>query len=155
MEFDDATENRTKRMTNISWATIVLLVFLSKSNAGHIDFNDGETMWLKNVAVQLLPFGNGGNQSTPLLKLTGLATFDIEDGVRIKATLSPTNCLGNETDLQIVNDAPSKNSINRTTDLIVSLHNFDFNRQPTAYLCIKTRYDHLFRHMGNKSKFLK
>lgn len=155
MAFDDATQIRTKRVTNISWATMVLLAFLSKSNAGHIDFDDAETTWLKNVAIQLLPIGNGWNQSTPLLKLTGLATADIEDGVRIKATLSPSNCLGNETDLQIVNDAPSENSINRTTDLIVSLHNFDFKRQATAYLCIKTKYDHLFQHMGTKSKFVK
>lgn len=162
MEFDDATEIRTKRMTNISWATIVLLVFLSKSSAEQsityteqIDFDDVETSWLKNVAVQLLPSGIGRDQSVPMLKLSGLAAVDIEDGVRIKPTLSPTNCMGNETDLQIVNDASSKNSINRTTDLIVSLNSFDFKRKPTAYLCIKTKYDHLFQHMGNKSKFLK
>lgn len=162
MEFDDATEIRTKRITKISWAIIVLLVFLSKTNAEQsityteqIDFDDVETLWLKNVAVQLLPIGSVRDQSVPMLKLTGLAAVDIEDGVRIKPTLSPTNCLGNETDLQIVNDAPSKNSIDRTNGLIVSLSNFDFKRQPTAYLCIKTKYDHLFQHMGTKSKFLK
>lgn len=157
MEFDDndAKESRTKRITKFSWLTFALIIFVSPSNAAHIDFDDVETSWLKNVAVQLLPVGSVRNQSMPLLKITGLSSDDIEDGVYIKPTFSDTECLSNETDLQIINDSPSNNSLKRTIDLIVSLNNFDFKRQPTAYLCIKAKQDHRFQHMGSKSKFLK
>lgn len=160
MEFcdtdNDAIRCRTKRITKIAWAIFALVFFIIPSNATHIDFDDVETAWLGNVVVHLLPASGIRNQTMPLLKVTGLASVDIEDGIRIKATLSSTNCLGNETDLQIINDAPSKNSINRNiTDLIVALDNFNFKRQSTAYLCIQTKYDHRFQHMGDRSKFPK
>lgn len=160
MEFsdseNDAIECRTKRISKISWAIGALVFFIAQSNAVHIDFDDVETSWLKNVAVHLLPVNSVRNQTIPLLKVTGLAAEDIEDGVRIKATLSPTNCLGNATDLEIINETVEKNAANsNTTDLFVSLANFNFKRQPAAYLCIRTKYDHLFQHMGVKTKFPK
>lgn len=162
MEFSDSGNNamksRTKRITKCSWVKFVLLFLLAQlnqSNSGHIGFDDIETLWLKNVAVQLLPQSIVQNRTMPLLKVTGMATVDIEDGVRIKGTLSPTHCLGNETDLQIINDTPPNNNIQRTTDLDVSLDNFNFKQQPAAYLCIKTKNDDHFQHMGAKSKFSK
>lgn len=153
---NSATEIRTKRFVkNISssWVTIVLVIFVAQLNAVHIDFDDAETSWLKNVAVDILPVGD--TQKLSMLKLTGLATADIEDGVRIKPTFSETVCAGNETDLQIINDVTSANSINRTTDLILSLAKFNFKRNTPAYLCIKTKFDHAFQHMGLKTKFPK
>lgn len=162
MEFSDSENNakksRTKRITKCSWVKFVLLFLLTQlnqSNAGHIDSDDFETLWLKNVDVQLLPHSIVQNRTMPLLKVTGIATADIEDGVRIKGTLSPTSCLGNETDLQIINDTPSNNNIHLTTDLDVSLDNFNFEQQPAAYLCIKTTNDDHFQHMGARSKFSK
>lgn len=157
MEFSDAIECRTKRISSkIIWVIFALVYFIAQSNAEHIDFDDVETEWLENVGVYLLPPSSVRNQTMPLLKVTGLATDDIDDGVRIKATLSSTNCLGNETDLPIINEAPFKDSINpNITDLIVSLGEFNFKRQSAAYLCIKTKYDALFQHIGAKSKFPK
>lgn len=159
MELSDSEnvviESRTKRIRKKLWSIFVLVIFIVQSNAAHIDFEDAEESWLKDVTVHYLPLRMIQNKTTPLLKVSGLATDDIEDGVRIKATLSGSNCMGNESDLQIINDAPSKNSINRTTDLIVSIENFEFQRQSTAYLCIKTKYDHGFQHMGERSKFSK
>ena len=151
---NDAIECRTKRISKFYWAIFALVFFITQSNAGHIDFDDAETLWLKNVAVNLLPANSVRNQTLPVLKVTGLATTDIEDGVRIKATLSQANCMGNESDLQIISQ-PRNNSDFNTTDLILSLDHFDFKRQPAAYLCIKTKYDHGFQHMGTKTKFPK
>lgn len=155
MEFNEngAKESRTKRITKCSWVIFGLIFFLSSSEAMN-DF-DEETYWLKNITVQLLPVGSIQNQSIPLLKIAGLATAEIKYGVRIKPTLLANKCLNNEADLQIINDAPLKNSINHTTDLIVSFNKFDFKRQPAAYLCIKTENDQHFIHMGSKSKFPK
>lgn len=153
---NDAIECRTKCILKIYWATFALVFFITQSNAGHIDFDDAETLWLKNVAVNLLPANSVRNQTLPVLKVTGLATTDIEDGVRIKATLSQTNCMGNESELQIISQTPSRNDIDsNTTDLIVSLDHFDFKQQSAAFLCIKTKYDHRFQHMGTKTRFSK
>lgn len=154
MEYGDskngAIKIRTKRLTNISW--VVVVVFLvTQLNAVHIDFDDADTSWLENVTVQMLP----DSQKLTKLKVTGLKTAEIEDGIRIRPTFSDKYCSGNETDLPIINDALSKNSINHTTNLIVSLDNFDFKRNKAAYLCIKTKFDHIFQHMGPKSKFTK
>lgn len=148
------TDIRTKRLTNISWVTIIIALHLTAQiNAVHIDFDDAETSWLKNIAVRLLPVSGGQKQI--MLKLTGLVTADIEDGVRIKPTFSDSNCAGNESDLPIINDAPWKNNINRTSDFIVSLADFDSKQNKVAYLCIKTKLDYIFQHMGPKSEFQK
>lgn len=147
-----STKLRTKLIEHLC-VSIVMFVCINQVSAVHIDFDDAETSWLKNVAVYAVPISDIQNQSTPLLKITGLASVDIEDGVHIKPTYSATDCIGNETELQIINAAESPNSIN--TDLIISLLNFDSNQYTTAYLCIKTKYDHNFQHMGHKSKFSK
>lgn len=150
---NDVINIRTKRLKFV-WIIVVLLTVLIQPNATHIDFDDVETSWLKNIEVHEIPInGNIRNQSTTqLLKITGLATADIEDGVFIKATYSTSTCTGNETDLQIINNS-SENSIN--TDFIISLKNFNFKQNTVAYLCIKSKYDEHFQHMGPKSKFSK
>lgn len=131
-----------------------MLVCVIQSSAVHIDFDDVEISWLKNVAVYAFPTNDAKNQSIPLLKITGIASTDIEDGVQIKPTFSASDCFGNEMELQIVNATEaSKNSI--STDLIYSLLNFNFKQYPEAYLCIKTKYDQQFQHMGQHSKFSK
>lgn len=152
---NDVTAIRTKRLTNILWVTIIVVLSITQLNATHIDFDDVEESWLKNVAVQMLPVSVSPLQQKQLmLKVSGLAIADIEDGVRIKATFSPTFCNSNEPNLQIINDASLKMNTNRTVDLIVSLANFDFKRNAVAYLCIKTS-DPYFQHMGPKSQFSK
>lgn len=155
MEYGDskngAIKIRTKRLTNISWVIIVVVFLVTQLNAVHIDFDDADTSWLENVTVHMLP----DSQKLTKLKVTGLKTAEIEDGIRIQPTFSDKYCSGNETDLSIINDALSINSINHTTNLIVSLDNFDFKRNKAAYLCIKTKFDHIFQHMGPKSKFSK
>lgn len=146
---------RTKHSKHF-WATFAsfLVVFIAKSGSEPIDFDDVETSWLKNVAVYVLPTNNMRNHSTQMLKITGLASADIEDGVHIKPTFSSKECIGNENELQITNKNESpNNSIN--TDIIILLSNFEFKHYSSAYLCIKTKYDHHFQHMGQKSKFSK
>lgn len=142
-------KNRTKHCKHW-WVTVAsfLVVFITKSSSEHIDFDDVETSWLKNVTVYVLP-----TQSIQMLKITGLASADIEEGVHIKPTFSPKECIGNETEFQITNqDESPNNSIN--TDIIILSSNFKF-KQYSAYLCIKTKYDHHFQHMGQQSKFSK
>lgn len=144
-----STKLRTRHIDHL-WMIIVMLVCVVQSSVCHIDFDDVETSWLENVAVQVLP--NSNMKSMPLLKLTGLASTDIEDGVQIKPTFSATDCIGNETELQIVNTVePLQNRIN--TDLFFSLMNFNFKQYSAAYLCIKPKDDHNFQHMGLNSKF--
>lgn len=148
-----STKIRT-RYRKHSWMAIVLflVIFTTQMSSEHINFDDVETSWLKNVAVYILP--KNKNQSSNYLKITGLSSVDIEDGVQIKPTFSSENCIGNQTDLQIIDiDKHPTNSIN--IDLIVSLSNFKFQHHNTAYLCIKTKYDQHFQHMGHKSEFTK
>lgn len=120
---------------------------LVHASASYKDFDDVDTLWLKNVTVQVLPIGNA-HSSMVSLKITGLAFDDIEDGIHIKPTFSASNCIGNETTLSA---APSSFD----SDMIVSLVNFHFKQHSAAYLCIKTKYDQIFQHMGPKSKFPK
>lgn len=153
MEFDyskNVGKIRTKHITTILSVTLCFVALMAESYAVHIDFDDAETSWLKNVAVQVIPANSISDRSVPLLKISGLASTDIEDGVRIKPTLSPLDCIGNQTELQIINSL-NKNNIN--TDLIVSLNNFNFKIYPEAYLCIRTNYENVFQHMGSQSKF--
>lgn len=138
---------RTKRM----WTTVVLLIVLVHASATHIDFDDVETSWLKNVVVNVFEVDNV-HSSILSLKITGLALIDIQDGVQIKPTFSASNCIGNETELQVIHNAAPAST---NSDLIVLLNNFQFTQRPEAYLCIKTKYDHSFQHMGLKSKFSK
>lgn len=156
MEIDYLKNVITKLRTTLVehlWLSIVMFVCIKQSSAVHIDFDDVETSWLEKVSVHALPISDFQNQSTPILKITGLASVDIEDGVHIKPTFSATDCIGNGTELQIINATESSNSIN--TDLFISLLSFDFKQHTSAYLCIKSNYDHNFRHMGHKSKFSK
>lgn len=143
-------EIRTKRAKRLC-TTFILLIVLVQASATHIDFDDVETSWLKNVVVHVFQIDNV-HSSIQSLKITGLALIDIQDGVHIKPTFSTSDCIGNETELQIIhNAAPSSTN----SDLIVSLNNFHFKQRPEAYLCIRTKYDHSFQHMGLKSKFSK
>lgn len=144
MEFRrNATLFRTNRVRKLCWTLVVLLI--SELNAKHIDFDDAEVSWLRDVAVE----------EVLTLKLTGLPSIEIEDGVRIKATFAPNDCHNNETDLRIFNAAPSKGTHARTSDLFISLSDIDFKGYSTAYLCIRTALDHMFLHMGPKSQFAK
>lgn len=148
--FHSKNEIRTKR-TKHMWTTFILLIVLVHASATHIDFDDVETSWLKNAVVHVFQVDNV-HSSILSLKITGLALIDIQDGVQIKPTYSASNCIGNETELQIIhNAAPSSTN----SDLIVSLNKFQFTQRSEAYLCIKTKYDHSFQHMGLKSKFSK
>lgn len=152
--FHSKNEIRTKR-TKRMWTTLILLIILVHASATHIDFDDVETSWLKNVVVQVFQVDNV-HSSILSLKITGLALIDIQDGVQIKPTYSASNCIGNETELQIIHiGAPHGASSAINSDLIVSLNNFQFAQRSEAYLCIKTKYDHSFQHMGLKSKFSK
>lgn len=156
MEIDHLKNVSTKLRTTFIkhlWVSVIVFVCIKHSSAVHIDFDDVETSWLKNIAVYALPVSDIENQSIPLLKITGISPADIEDGVHIRPTFSATDCIGNDTDLQIVNATESSNNIK--TDLFISLLNFDFKQYASAYLCIKTKYDHHFQHMGHKSKFSK
>lgn len=148
--FHPEKESRTKLEKHL-WTTFILSIVLVQANATRIDFDDVETLWLKNIAVHVLPVGNA-HSSIPSLKITGLTLTDIEDGIQIKPTFSASSCSGNETELPII-DAAAPPSI--ISDLIVSLNNFHFKQHSAAYLCIKTKYDQNFQHMGNNSKFLK
>lgn len=146
--FHSKHEIRTKR-TKRMWTTLILLIVLVHASASHIDFDDVETSWLKNVVADVFQVDNV-HSSILSLKITGLNSADIQDGVQIKPTYSASNCIGNETELQVIHNASSTNA-----DLIVSLNNFQFAQRSEAYLCIKTKYDHTFQHMGLKSKFTK
>lgn len=148
--FDSKNGIRTKR-TKRMWTTFVLLIVFVHANATHIDFDDAETSWLRNVVVNVFEIDNV-HSSILSLKITGLALIDIQDGVQIKPTYSVNNCIGNETELQIIHNATSSST---SSDLIVLLNNFQFTQRLEAYLCIKTKYDHSFQHMGLKSKFSK
>lgn len=143
-------EIRTKRAKCL-WTTFILLIVLMQASATHIDFDDVETSWLKNVVVNVFQIDNV-HSSILSLKITGLALIDIQDGVHIKPTFSTSDCIGNETELQIIHNAAPSSS---DSDLIVSLNNFHFEQRSEAYLCIKTKYDHSFLHMGLNSKFSK
>lgn len=148
--FHSKNKIRTKH-TKRMWTTFILLIVLVQASASHIDFDDVETSWLKNVVVHVFQVDNV-HSSIQSLKITGLALTDIQDGVHIKPTFSTSDCIGNETELQIIHNAvPSSTN----SDLIVSLNNFHFKQRSKAYLCIKTNYDHSFQHMGLKSKFSK
>lgn len=136
------------RTTKYLWSTLFLLIVLVNTNAAHIDFDDVETSWLKNITVHVFPNGNIHSSKLSLI-ITGLALADIEDGVQIKPTFSKSHCISNETELFVTNSAATLSGI------IVSLNNFNFKEHPEAYLCIKTKYDHGFQHMGYKSKFPK
>lgn len=168
MEFvyskNDAIEIRTKHIVNkFKSLSIVVFIVLSiiilPSNASHdIDFNfdDVESSLWKNATVTLLPTNkNSNSNAVPLLEIQGLTAFDTEDDIRLKPTFSETDCTGDESDLQIVNDVFLVNGISQTKDLIVALNNFDFKQHKAAYLCIKTKYESYFSHMGIKSKFTK
>lgn len=143
-------EIRTKR-TKRMWTTCILLIVLVHASATHIDFDDVETSWLKNVVVNVFQVDNV-HSSLLSLKITGLALIDIQDGVQIKPTYSASNCVGNETELEIIHNDTSSST---DSDLIVLMNNFQFTQSSEAYLCIKTKYDHSFQHMGIKSKFSK
>lgn len=135
---------RTKKIKHV-WTLIILLIVLVHASASHIDFDDVETSWLRNIAVHVFPIGHI-HASTQALRITGLASTDIEDGIHIKPTFSTNDCISNETELEIIKSK---------SDLIVSLNNFHFKQHSEAYLCIKTKYDDKFLHMGQNSKFSK
>lgn len=140
-------------MADYLWLLVFVIAFTVTGIRGHIDFDDIESIWLKNVSVMRLPVAN--DQRQILLKITGLPAIDSEDDIQIKPTFSATECIGNESNLQIINDLPSANTINRTIDLIIALGDFNFRSQTEAYLCIKTKYETFFQHMGIKSKIEK
>lgn len=117
----------------------------------HIDFDDIELAWLKNVTVNWLPVEK--NQRQNCLQIVGLPPMDNEDDLKIRPTFSAIDCVSNETNLQILNNIPTAD--NRSTELIVSLGNFDFKHKPAAYLCIQTKYENFFQHMGIRSKLEK
>lgn len=149
--FDSRNHPLDIRTTKYRWLTFVLLIVLvQRASAVHINFDDVETSWLKNVAVHVFPIGNV-RSSVPSLKITGLASSDLEDGFQIKPTFSTSQCIGNETELQIIDTTFS--SVN--AELIVSFKNFNFKQHLEAYLCIKTKDDDRFLHMGPNSKFRK
>lgn len=131
------------RTTECLWTIFILSIVSVHASEMHIDFDDVETSWLKNVAVHAFPVANAHSS---ILQITGLATTDIEDGIEIKPTYSANDCFGNETELPI-------SSFN--SSVIVSLKDFHFKQHSEAYLCIKTKYDQNFQHMGLKSKFSK
>lgn len=137
------------RTTNRLWTLFILLVAVVRTSSTHIDFDDVETAWLKNVAIHAFP---NGNVHSSILKITGLDSTDIEDGVHIKPTFSPKDCFGNETELTIIGTAAP---LTFNSSLIVSLQNFHFKKHSEAYLCIRTKYDRSFQHMGLKSKISK
>lgn len=150
ISFHSKNDIRTKHKKHV-WTAFILIIVSMHASATHIDFDDVETSWLKNVAVHVFPIGNG-HSSTLALKITGLALTEIDDGVHIKPTFSSNDCIGNGTELQIVNTAALSST---NSDLIVSLNNFHFKQHSEAYLCIKTKYDHIYTHMGLTSKFSK
>lgn len=158
--FHSKNEIRTKHRANRMWTTLILLIVLvhasATKSATHIDFDDVETSWLKNVVVHVFQVDNV-NSSILSLKITGLALIDIQDGVQIKPTYSASNCIGNDTEFQVIHNATTASAPSSppNSDLIVSLNNFQFTQRSEAYLCIKTKYDHSFQHMGLKSKFSK
>lgn len=161
---NDAIEIRTKHVMNkfnilsivVFVVFIVLSIIILPTNASHIDFDDVESSLWKNAVVTLLPTSKNSNSNTvPLLKISGLTAFDAEDSIRLKPTFSETECEGDESDLQVINDIFLVNGIAQTSDLIVALNNFDFKHHTAAYLCIKTKYEPFFSHMGIKSKFTK
>lgn len=167
MEFlyskNDAIEIRTKHIVNkfkslsiVVFIVLSIIILPSNASQSPIDFDDVESSLWKNATVTLLPTIRNSNSNTvPLLKIQGLTAFDTEDDIILKPTFSETDCTGDESDLQIVNDVFFVNGIAQTNDLIVALNNFDFKQHKAAYLCIKTKYDSYFLHMGIKSKFTK
>lgn len=140
---------RTKHLSILVFV-IALCTFETRA---HIDFEDIETLWLKDATVQQLPATK--NQRRNLLRISGLPTIDKDDDIQIMPTLSATQCNGNEPNLKIINELPIGISLNRTTELLVSLEDFHFRQHPAAYLCIKSKYEEFFQHMGIKSKFEK
>lgn len=139
------------RTTKYLWSTLFLLIVLVHANEAHINFDYDETLWLKNISVHVFPIGNV-HASIPSLKITGLAFADIEDGVQIKPTFSASDCKGNETELQIINTTAPTSA---NTELVVSLSKFHFKQHSEAYLCIQTKFDRTFQHMGYNSMFSK
>lgn len=155
-----ANECRTKhsQASKCSFLAIIFIAITSllPINAkGTIDFDNVDTLWFKNAIVDPIATNQSGyNNSVPLLKIHGFRGIDADDGMRVRPTFSKSDCNNNEVDLQIVNDIFAS-AINRSTDLMVALNNFDFGKNTNAYLCIKNRYDDYFQHMGANSKFSK
>lgn len=155
---DSFIKYRTKRTKKIY--SLLLLVFavvfhVPNIHSAHIDFDDVETAWLKNIVVRTLPRSIGddvGGEPTIHVKIIGLTNDEIEAGVRFQPSLSPDKCTGNEFDLKIVNDMPFTNGVNQTTDLIVAVNKIHFKNSSTVYLCIKSVFSSYFQSLGEQSK---
>lgn len=149
------SKNNLAHRTSHRFEYIYIFVFacaiVTSEVGAHIDFDDIELAWLKNVTVNWLPVEK--NEQKNWLQIVGLPPMDNEDDLKIRPTFSPTDCVSNETNLQILNSIPTAN--NRSTELIVSLGNFDFKHKAAAYLCIQTKYETFFQHMGIRSKLEK
>lgn len=143
--------HRTSRLFEYIYIFVFACAIVISEVGAHIDFDDIELAWLKNVTVTWLPAGK--NQRQNWLQIVGLPPMENEDDLKIRPTFSSTDCVSNETNLQILNSIPTAN--NRSTELIVSMGDFDFKRRPAAYLCIQTKYETFFQHMGNRSKLEK
>lgn len=155
-----ANESRTKRSISrkckFVFKVLIAIALIVPSNAAEsIDFDNADTSWFTDATVYSVPANQTGyNNTVPLLKIHGLKAIDADDEIRVKPTFSTTDCQNNKPELKIVNNiyAASQGS-GSNSDVIVALKHFDFGPNVNAYLCIKSKYENDFQHMGANSKF--
>lgn len=164
---NSANESRTKHSITIGYkclstVLIIAIAILVPLNAAEsIDFDNVDRLWFNEAVIYPIPVNQTGfNNTVPLLKIHGLKAIDADDEIRVKPTFSTSDCMNTEADLQIVNSifepsstAATANEKHSSSDLFVALNNFDFGPNVNAYLCIKSRYENDFQHMGANSKF--
>lgn len=156
-----ANESRTKRYIAhkckfLSIAIIAIAIIVVPLNAADsIDFDNADTLWFKEAIITPVPINQTGyNNTVPLIKIQNLKAIDADDQIRVKPTFSDADCANDEPDLQIVNsifEPPTGTHSNG--DLIVALNNFEYKLNVNVYLCIKSKYEKDFQHMGANSKF--
>lgn len=148
---ENTIESRTKRKSGKNCKLLLLFVAafvlnLTEVSASHIDFDDVETSWLKDIVIHALPSSVNRNLSSTLVKISGLPLDEIESGVRFQPTFSPTKCDPKEPDLQIVS--------NSSIDLILSVNKFGA-KDDSVYLCVKSAFSTYFQPLGEQSKIKK
>lgn len=147
---------RTRNFRVRNGLTIVILLLVTKICAKDA-INSNNVNEISSVNENMSPVAEFGAPNISIRNNTTLRLSGIDlsrsTSIRFKATFSPVSCDTNANEFDYTQRIEYKESKRISTDIDISVRQFDFEGNSIAYLCAMYDGEGEFVHLGNSSMF--